>query len=155
MQEPSIIALDGSLQLIKRWLLSLLAFMNLLLNNLKSIAEDISKRWVAYRFSYAKRHNEAEGGRWVSLMTFWNSEKLSNFKAHKLSWTVNELCIRIVRVSSLCPPIAHSSYSPPKFILLQFLAPKCNTRDKKREKNTHTQATRQRKLEIPCYNIQL
>ena len=95
------------------------------------------------------------GGKGLSLMTFWNSEKLLNFKAHKLSWTVNELCIRIVRVSSLCPPIAHSSYSPPKFILLQFLAPKCNTRDKKREKNTHTQATRQRKLEIPCYNIQL
>ena len=24
-------------------------------------------------------------------MTFWNSEKLSNFKVHELSWTVNEL----------------------------------------------------------------
>ena len=91
----------------KRWLLSLLAFMNLLLNNLKSIAEDVSKRWVAYRFSYAKRHNEAEGGRWVSLMTFWNSEKLSNFKAHKLSWTVSELSTRILRVTSSCPPIAN------------------------------------------------
>ena len=43
----------------------------------------------------------------LSLAMFWNSEKLSNFKAHKLSWTVNELCTRILRVPSSCPPIAH------------------------------------------------
>ena len=29
----------------------------------------------------------------ASLMTFWNSEKLSNFKIHKLPWAVNELYI--------------------------------------------------------------
>ena len=31
-----------------------------------------------------------------SLMTFWNSDKLSNFKVHKLSWTVNELCACLI-----------------------------------------------------------
>ena len=153
MQEPSIIALDGSLQLIKRWLLSLLAFMNLLLNNLKSIAEDVSKRWVAYRFSYAKRHNEAESGRWVSFMTFWNSEKLSNFKAHKLSWTVSELCTRILRVTSSCPPIANIH----KWTLWKN-HPSAGFSSKmkhNKKKHTHTQARRQWKLEIPSYNIQL
>ena len=43
----------------------------------------------------------------ISLMTFWNSEKLSNFKAHKLWWAVNELCTRILRVFRLCPAKAH------------------------------------------------
>ena len=31
------------------------------------------------------------GGGALSLMTFRNSEKLSNFKVHELSWTANEL----------------------------------------------------------------
>ena len=59
-------------------------------------------------FLYAKHPNHTGGVKEeVSLMTFWNSKKLSNFKAHELSWTVNELCARIPRVPSLCPPIAH------------------------------------------------
>ena len=37
-----------------------------------------------------------EGGGGLSLMTFCNSEKLSNFKIHKLSWTVNELCTCLI-----------------------------------------------------------
>ena len=40
------------------------------------------------------------GGWWVKwvvvvsllLITFWNSEKLSNFKVHELSWAFSELC---------------------------------------------------------------
>ena len=32
----------------------------------------------------------------LSQMKFWNSEKLSNFKVHKLSWTVNELCSYLI-----------------------------------------------------------
>ena len=32
----------------------------------------------------------------LSLMTFWNSEKWSNFKVYKLSWTVNELCTYLI-----------------------------------------------------------
>ena len=36
-----------------------------------------------------------EGGE-LSLMMFWNSEKLSNFKAHELKWTVNELCTCLI-----------------------------------------------------------
>ena len=36
------------------------------------------------------------GGRGLSLMTFWNLEKLSNFKAHELTWTVNELCTCLI-----------------------------------------------------------
>ena len=41
------------------------------------------------------------GGRWwrkwvvvisLLLITFWNSEKLSNFKVHELSWAFSELC---------------------------------------------------------------
>ena len=68
-------------------------------------------------------------------MTFWNSEKLSNFEAHELSWTVNELCTLIPKVPSLCPPMAHI------FILLQSLAPKWKTSDKKTKK-THTHTRR-------------
>ena len=61
------------------------------------------KGWVTHRFWYAIRHNDARGwtGGWgdgggrccgeLSLMTFWNYEKWSNFKAHEFSWTVNEL----------------------------------------------------------------
>ena len=36
----------------------------------------------------------------LSLMTFWNSKKSLNFKAH-------ELCTRMLRVPSLCSAIAH------------------------------------------------
>ena len=43
----------------------------------------------------------------ISLMALWNSEKWSNFKSHELPWTVSELCTRILRVPSSCPPIAH------------------------------------------------
>ena len=32
-------------------------------------------------------------------MTFWNSGKLPNFKVHKLSSTVNELCTRTLKCS--------------------------------------------------------
>ena len=41
------------------------------------------------------------GGEWwrkwvvvvsLLLITFWNSEKLSNFKVHELSWAFSELC---------------------------------------------------------------
>ena len=40
-------------------------------------------------------------------MTFSNSEKLLNFKAHELQWTVYELCTCILRVRSSCPAMAH------------------------------------------------
>ena len=60
------------------------------------------------QFSYAKRHNDAGG---LSLMTFWNSEKLSNFKVDELPWVVNELCTRIVRVRSSCPLIYRAELS--------------------------------------------
>ena len=43
----------------------------------------------------------------LSLVTLWNSENLSNFKAHELSWTVNKLFTRILRVFSSCPAISH------------------------------------------------
>ena len=43
----------------------------------------------------------------ISLMALWSSEKWSNFKSHELPWTVKELCTRILRVPSSCPPIAH------------------------------------------------
>ena len=46
------------------------------------------------------------GGGGQSLMPFWNSEKLWNFKAHELSWIFNESCTRILRVPSSCPAIA-------------------------------------------------
>ena len=36
------------------------------------------------------------GGGWLSLMTFWNSEQLPNFKVHKLPWIVNELCTYLI-----------------------------------------------------------
>ena len=32
----------------------------------------------------------------LSLMTFWNSEKWSNFKVHELSWPVIELCTCLI-----------------------------------------------------------
>ena len=43
----------------------------------------------------------------LSRITVWNSEKISNFKAHELSWTLIEFCNRILRVPSPCPAIAH------------------------------------------------
>ena len=42
MEEPSISAVDGSLQLKRIWLLSMLAFINLLLNHGKSGSDDAS-----------------------------------------------------------------------------------------------------------------
>ena len=42
MEEPSISAVDGSLQLNRMWLLSPLAFIKLLLNNVKSGSDDAS-----------------------------------------------------------------------------------------------------------------
>ena len=46
--------------------------------------------WVTYQFSYAIRHND------VFMVAISNDvlklEKLSNFKVHELSWTVNEFC---------------------------------------------------------------
>ena len=58
----------------------------------------IGREWVTYLFSYAMSDNDVrdwgEGG--LSLMTFWNAERLSNFKVHKLSWTVNELCTYLI-----------------------------------------------------------
>ena len=52
--------------------------------------------WVAYRFSYAICHNGTGGWGDISLITFWNSNKLSNFKVHELSRTVNELCTCLI-----------------------------------------------------------
>ena len=48
-----------------------------------------------------------EGGEGLSLMTFRKSEKLSYFRAHNLSSTVNKLCTRILRVPSSCPVIVY------------------------------------------------
>ena len=64
-----------------------------------------------YRFSYAMRYNDAGdrgwvGGRGLSLIMFWNSKRLLNFKAHEFSWTANELRT-LVRVPSSCPTTAH------------------------------------------------
>ena len=42
MEEPSINTVDGSLQLKRMWLLSLLAFIKLLLNHVKSGSDDVS-----------------------------------------------------------------------------------------------------------------
>ena len=59
--------------------------------------------WVTYRFLQATCHNDTRGWRGLSLMVFWNSEKLSNFKVpelfmncHELSWIVNELCTCLI-----------------------------------------------------------
>ena len=86
------------------------------------------------------------GGRGgLSLMMFWNSEKLWNFEAHKLSWPVNELCTRILRVLSSCPAIAHIySQTLWKIIFLYSLA---------QGKKNWTKAARQRKLQISNYNL--
>ena len=46
MEEPSISAVDGSLQLKRMWLLSLLAFIKLLLNHVKSDSVDASNVWI-------------------------------------------------------------------------------------------------------------
>ena len=40
MEEPSVTSVDGSLQLSRRWLLSLFAFIKLFLNYLKSFCDD-------------------------------------------------------------------------------------------------------------------
>ena len=46
MEEPLISAADGSLQLKRMWLLSLLAFIKLLLNYVKSGSDDASNRLI-------------------------------------------------------------------------------------------------------------
>ena len=59
----------------------------------------IGNAWVTYQSSDAVRNNDVRGwggGEGLSLMTFWNSENFSNFKVHKLSWTVNELCTYLI-----------------------------------------------------------
>ena len=92
------------------------------------------------------------GGRGLSLLTFWISGKLSSFKAQELSWTVNELCTRILRVLSSCPHITHihrrQVNSLKKIILDKSNRKKKKQRKKEKEKKTYPQATRQRKLEI-------
>ena len=107
------------------------------------------------------------GGRGLSLMMLWNSEKLSNFKAHELSWTVNELCTGILILSSSCPPIAQiHRWTLWKIHPSAVFSSKIQHRWQKKthththtpthtHTHTHTQATRQRKLEISSYNIQL
>ena len=42
MEEPSISVADGSIQLKRMWLLSLLVFIKLLLNHVKSGSDDVS-----------------------------------------------------------------------------------------------------------------
>ena len=86
----------------------------------------------------------ADGG--LSLMTFWNSEKLWNFKVHELSWTDNEFCTCLVHV--LLQPINTGELSE-KIILLYSLA------SKKQQQQQQTQATRRRKLEISNHDIQV
>ena len=71
-----------------------------------TINKNSAKGWVTYRFSYAKRHNDAGG--WVG---------------------------------GSCLSVAH----------IHRWTPKWNTSN---NKNTHTQVTRQWKLEISSYNIQ-
>ena len=61
----------------------------------------IGMGWVTYLFSYEMRDNDVGGGNglgsgWLSLMKFWSSEKLSNFKVRKLSWTANEFCTYLI-----------------------------------------------------------
>ena len=65
----------------------------------------ISRNWKLIKreshitYSYPVRDNDVRGkggGEGLSLMTFWNSEKLWNFKVHKLSRTVNELCTYLI-----------------------------------------------------------
>ena len=80
-------------------------------------------------------------------MTFWNSEKLSNFKVDELPWVVNELCTRIVRVRSSCPLIYRAELSEKNRL------PAVKTQATQATKKTH--AKRQRELEISSYNIQL
>ena len=89
----------------------------------------------------------------LSLMTFWNSEKLSNFKAHELPLTVNELCTHMLRVPNSCPVIAHI-YSWTLWKNHPSVVSNSKKKTNKKQKQK-TQATRQRKLEISDYKIQL
>ena len=118
---------------------------------------------VTYLFSYAKRHNHA-GGLWAITNDVLKFRKIIEFQS---SWIVNELCTRTLKVPSSCPPIAHiRRWTAWKIIFLRSLAPKCSTSDKKKQKrkyknaktektHTHKQGTRQRKLEISSYKMQL
>ena len=89
----------------------------------------------------------------LSLAMFWNSEKLSNFKAHKLSWTVNELCTRIPRVPSSCPPIAHiHRWTLRKNHPFAVFSSKCNTCDKKKKHTHKRQDNRDLKYQVIISN---
>ena len=80
----------------------------------------------------------------LSLMILCNSGKLSNLKAPELSWTDDELCTRILRVPSSLYTQANSLKNHPSAVFNSKLKHK----RKKKRKNTHTQVTRQLKLEI-------
>ena len=105
----------------------------------------------------------------LSLMTFWNSEKLSNFKVHKLSWTVNELCTYLIIYEKKSSNIYKISKKLAKLnsliekklcILLQSFTSFAIyatlhfsvVSSSKKQTHTHIQATKQRKLEIFNYN---
>ena len=72
-------------------------------------------------------------------------------KAHKLSWTVNELCTHILRVPTSFAPIAHIH----RWTLWKnHPSPVFNSKmQHKRQKNhTHTQVTSQRKYQVIISN---
>ena len=50
------------------------------------------------------------------LMTFWNSEKWSNFKVHDLPWTVNEFCTCLIIGEKVLSNIYESSKNVEKSI---------------------------------------
>ena len=136
----------------------------------------IGKGWVTYLFSYTMRDNDVWGG-WVvvvvvgglSPMTFWKSENLSNFKVHKLSWTVNELCTYLIIYEKKSSNIYKISKKLAKLnsliekklcILLQSFTSFAIyatlhfsvVSSSKKQTHTHIQAKRQRKLETFNYN---
>ena len=95
------------------------------------------KGWVTYRFSYAKRHNDAL--RWAITNNVLKFRKTIEFQS---SWIVYSYT-KSAHIHRWALWKNHRS--------AKSLAPNWNTSDKK----THAQVTRQPKLEISSYNIQL
>ena len=85
-------------------------------------------------------------------MTFSNSEKLLNFKAHELQWTVNELYTCILRVRSSCPAMAHlykwTLWKNHPSIVFSSKKQKNKTKTKKNKKDTSNKTTEIRNIKL-------
>ena len=94
-----------------KYLLSFLFFVTMTLRYFNLRLVERKWFWIA-TYNFVRKANP--NNLFLSLITFWNPEKLSNFKVHELSWAINDrtkkilkLWARILKVPSSCSTTAH------------------------------------------------